>query len=581
MNENGELSKWLDEHNMSYSMRHDVVYIHGFGRCLIQNEYEHIFKKERNGSVVFNCIENYAFLRGDDIYYVIFKFGDRWFYVDIREEPEEMQFHLLKYLGEKPKFQHGRDFYYLGVHTGYELLNGSGLMKDWCKKAAFLGYKGIGIADRNTFAASLDLQKSATEAKLGYVFGYSLSVVCGEESFDVIIYAKDMIGFRNILRIQKIIGVDEMPVDTITLMNRAGGNCLVFGKRSAEWMVSNDEGVSDIVKAFNGRVYFQVDLAEYKADRIDMIGLNSCKCYFDNYYENGKYKHGIKPVLIQDSYYIDKEEWITKSILNKIDTGAAHEKSSMQYMKTIDELYHDFRSLFSEKYTDDVFDVMCDSTLEIASDASAMYDLSDNYMPEYIMTDEERQKYGTNHNMFLQLLEDGFKKLVPDGEEKKYRERLNEEVYVLEQTDNVDYILVQWDVVNWAHRNNILTGIGRGSASGSLVLYLLGITIVDPMKYDLIFERFLVPERAGLQAEKVTIIGGETIGDCIELSLENGKVVNVYEESEMIVIRNGVEMLIKAKNIRPDDDIKFDNRDLLFTVNEISENNGWTLDLFE
>ena len=70
--------------------------------------------------------------------------------------------------------------------------------------------------------------------------------------------------------------------------------------------------------------------------------------------------------------------------------------------------------------------------------------------------------------------------------------------YIIESTDNVDYLLVQYDTCNWARRNNIFVGCGRGSAAGSLLLYLLGITLIDPIKYDLIFERFLLPERAGL-----------------------------------------------------------------------------------
>ena len=100
--------------------------------------------------------------------------------------------------------------------------------------------------------------------------------------------------------------------------------------------------------------------------------------------------------------------------------------------------------------------------------------------------------------MFLRLLDDGLDRKVPEPERERYRERLDEEVYIIESTDNVDYFLVQWDMVREAHRRGIATGIGRGSAGGSLVSYLLGITSIDPLKYDLIFSRFLVPERCGL-----------------------------------------------------------------------------------
>ena len=579
MRENEELCEWLDSHYISYSMRHDVVLIHGFGKCLIQNDYDHIFKKDYDGNVLFKCIEDYSFLRNDSIKYVIFKFGDRWFYVDIDDEQSE--FHVLRGVGDKPVFSKARDFYYLGIHSGYELLNGSGLLPDWCAKASFLGYKGIGVADKNTFASSLDLQRSASAAGLAYTFGYGLSVSMGGANVDVILYAKNQEGFRNILRLQKTVGVDECEVDVVELMNRARGNSLVFSKWSGLWMRDNDEIVADVANAYEGRVYFQVDVTEYKAERIDAALLTSVKSYFDDYYSDGGYKHGIKPALIPDTYYIDKEEWVTKVILNKVDTGAAHEKSTEQYMKTVDEMYAEFRNVFSDKYGDDVFDVMCQSTVDIAEGADAMYDLTDNYMPEYIMTDEERAKYGTNHNMFLQLLEDGFKKLVPEGSEQLYRDRLNSEVYVLEETDSIDYMLVQWDVINWAHRNGIMTGIGRGSASGSLVLYLLGITIVDPIKYDLIFERFLVPERAGLEYEDVTVVGNQTECGYYEIELENGGVYRVSADSELRVVRNGEEIDLQVSELCPDDDIKFDNRDLLFTLKEIKAEKSNFMYLFD
>ena len=72
--------------------------------------------------------------------------------------------------------------------------------------------------------------------------------------------------------------------------------------------------------------------------------------------------------------------------------------------------------------------------------------------------------------------------MVPKGKEEIYRKQLEHEIYVLESTNNVDYMLVQYDTVNWARENGILVGCGRGSAGGCLVLYLLGITLIDPNK---------------------------------------------------------------------------------------------------
>jgi DNA polymerase-3 subunit alpha len=257
-------------------------------------------------------------------------------------------------------------------------------------------------------------------------------------------------------------------------------------------------------------------------------------------------------------------------VLNKIDTGAAHEQSYGQYLKTIDELYNEFRVLFSDKYDDNVFYDMCSATTEIIENATAAYDLTTNYAPKYDMTDAELIKYRDTLTMFHQLIEDGFKRLVPDGEEEEYRKRVEYEKYVIESTDNVDYILIQRDELNWAQENGILTGIGRGSAGGCLLLYLLGITSIDPIKYNLIFERFLLPERAGLERDKVTIMAEDIqSSNYYEITFENNQKLSLDKDAELVVNRNGERMTIYADELQSDDDIQFDNCDLLHVLPKI------------
>lgn len=584
MKEVVSLKEWLDNHNITYSLRKDVVVIPGFGRCLIQDDYDHIFKQTKEGNVVFNSIENYSYLIADEIYYIVFPFGCRWFYIDVRKDPSEVQFKILRYIGNTPTFQHECEFYPLGIHSGYELLNGSGLLKDWCAKTKFLGYKGLAVSDRNTMAASLDLQQSATDAGLKYCFGYSLTVRTGKDKVGVKLYSATQQGFKNMLRIQKAIAVDNYEtkeIDLITFLNLAEGNTLVFDKWSGHWLTENKNALQDFVEAFDGWVFFQVDTSEYRADRIDSALLQSQKAYFDNFYQgNLEYSMNIRPVLIQDVYYLDKEDWRTKVILNKVDTGAAHEQSYKQYLKTIDEIYDEFRVLFSDRYDDDIFYDMCEATADIIENASAAYDLSDNYAPKYDMTPQEREKYGDTLTMFRSLIEEGFKKLVPEGEEEEYRKRVEYEKYVIESTDNVDYFLIQRDELNWAQENGILTGIGRGSAGGCLLLYLMGITFIDPLKYDLIFERFLLPERAGLEPDKVTVMADDIeSSDYFELALDDDKILLLDKDAELIVIRNGEQLTVYADELQEGDDIQFDNCDILHTLpkkllHENSSNNS-------
>ena len=194
------------------------------------------------------------------------------------------------------------------------------------------------------------------------------------------------------------------------------------------------------------------------------------------------------------------------------------------------------------------------------------------FMPEYGMREEERVKYGDRRTMFLRLLDEGLAAKVPTPEHERYRKRLDEEVYIIESTDNVDYFLVQWDMVREAHRRGIATGIGRGSAGGSLVAYLLGITSIDPLKYDLIFSRFLVPERCGLNwKEEITVLAPDVplpVGErYVEITM-NGVTYRLCRDARLRVIHDGEELTVYADELIRGDEILFDRRDLLWNLKE-------------
>ena len=575
MKEIDELKQWLDDHMIEGKIIRDVVTIPCFGRCLFQDmsKREHLFKQNKDtGDFEFDCVEVPKYLISDDIFYVIVKFGNEFYYTDVRKD---FKLNPLRHVGDRKEYEESYKHPYvnLGVHTPYELLNGSGPITEWVKTAKWMGHRSIGICDRNTMAATLQLQKEAKAAGIGYVFGYSLTICFGADvEVGAKIYVSTQKGFRNLLRIQKAINVDreDGKIDYLEVLNRADGNVIVFDKWSGDWMAQNTKLLNDFCDAFGGWVFFQVDMSEYRADRIDSMLLDSQKAYFDTFYNNGKWKLGIEPVLIEDCYYIDSDEWMNKVILNKIDTGVTHELSDQQYYKDTTQLYDEFCALFSEKYPDEVFDLMCQNTVIIAGESDAAYDLDENYAPRYDLTEEEKEKYGDSYNMFNELIEEGFKRLVPKGKEKEYRERLEYEKYVIESTDNVDYYLVTWDEINWARRSGIAVGVGRGSAGGCLLSYLLGITQIDPMPYSLLFERFLLPERGGLEPADVTVIGNDlSRKDYVEIEFEDGKKLCFASDAEFLVNRDGKEVTVLANELTPDDDVIFDRKDELFTIPEL------------
>lgn len=567
-----ELIAWLEANRICFrQIDNELIEIEDFGKMLLADlsGVNSIFKANDNG-VRFNLMESPDVLMQEEIYYVAFSFGDNFYYYDLREE---FRFNLLRYIGKRQLTQRDTPFVNLGVHTPFELLNGSGDVADWVRKAKYLGHTALGICDYNTMAATLTLQKECAKAELKHIFGYSFSMNHLDEKVEMKVYALTDKGLRNLLRIQKSIMVDSED-HTLTLrqlLDYADGLVLVLGKRSGGWLSQNRHIVSMLKEAF-GKLYFQVDLSEYKAERIDVEVLRSAACYFEKFTDPITFSFEIEPILICDCYYLDKMDARNKIILNKVATGAAHEQSEEQYFKDVDEHFAVIKPLFSDKWdVNALFERLCKATVEIAEQADAKFETGKMYMPEYIMRPEEKQRYKTRRKMFHSLLNAGLVDKVSSFEYDRYLARLKEEIYIIESTNNVDYFLIQWDMVSEARKRGIAVGIGRGSAGGSLVSYLLGITSIDPMVYDLLFSRFLVPERCGLIWSRTTIIkenislkAGEKM---VEVIL-NGKTYQFDPDAKLIVMRDDVPTEVYADELKEDDDIVFDRRDLLWTLNE-------------
>lgn len=563
-----ELHDWLQVNHIQYNdIDSDVIEIVGMGKAYIQNwkNVSSIFRKDKDGEYIFNSMEDPEVLANEGVEYTIFKFGDNWYYFKLSQG---FQLNILKYVGKRVPTERHDKFVNLGIHTPYELLNGSFMTDMWIRKAKYLGHDAIGVCDRNTMASLFRFQKDADAAGIKPVFGYGLTFVDNGNKVDAKVYVQTQTGLRNLLRIQKAVMVDNDShlIDFTEMLSRGKGNVLVLGKLSAEYLCQNIGSLDRMNSAFDA-VYYQIDLSEYKAERIDIRVLESAKMYFNELYDH------IAPVLICDCYYLDKSDCKNKIILNKIAEGAAHEQSDDQYFKDVDEHYAVFKQLFDEQSWDIglLFDECCANSVAIAEGASARFETTKNYMPQYDMTEEEKVKYGTPYNMFCQLLEEGLQRLVPEEKHEEYRKQMEYEKYIIESTNNVDYLLVQYDTVNWCRRNGILTGCGRGSAAGSLLLYLLGITLVDPIRFNLIFERFLLPERAGLYPSQTVKVKGRALStDYTEIEFENGKKIRIDNNTPLLVSNpedqeEPVETVYPNQLIK-DDEILFDNRDELFTI---------------
>jgi DNA polymerase-3 subunit alpha len=570
-----ELMEWLTANKISCrAIDGEVIEIAGFGKMFFEDTdvIQSVFRKNREGEMVFNGMERPEVLISEGINHAAFKFGDNFYYTDLRGD---FKLNILKYVGEKVPVKHAFRYANLGIHTPYELLNGSFMPEAWIEKALFCGHEGIGICDRNTMAACYNLQKACESKGMKFVFGYSLAFACPntDAPTGVKVYVQTQNGLQNLLRIQKAVMVDGdgQAISFSELLRRGEGNAIVLDKYASFWAKENPEAVLDLQNSFD-RVFYQVDLSEFKAERIDIKVLRATEYYFNELYGNSVFN--LPPVLLSDCYYLDADDAKNKIILNKIAEGAAHEQSEDQYYKDADEHYALFENLFDPDRWNvaPLFQECCDNSMVILENAEARFDNTRNFMPKYDLTPQEAEKYGNAHTMFNRLLDEGFERLAPKDGSERYKKQMEYEKYIIESTGNVDYLLVQYDACNWARENGILVGCGRGSAAGSLLLFLLGITLVDPIKYGLIFERFLLPERAGLYPSRTTVISEDLMKkDFMEIRFENGRTIRVDRDAELFVKREpeGNPVTVYADELLEGDDVLFDNKDILFTLNEL------------
>ena len=233
--------------------------------------------------------------------------------------------------------------------------------------------------------------------------------------------------------------------------------------------------------------FYQIDPVVYQQENRDKEYLLNLKDFCLKTPEN-------KAIIFGDAYYLDKEFTTIKPILNQI-SGIGTWGSENQYFKSSLETVTELEGLFKDPGK---LDVLIAYSIEnnrvIHEECNFEIPTDHRNLPRYEMTPEERSKYATNEDLFWGAIGEGLAKhpeLIEQWGEDVVWERIEREYNVITIGNCLDYFLILRDIVFWARRQGILVGLGRGSAGGSLTSYLLGLIQINPLKYDLLFERFL------------------------------------------------------------------------------------------
>ena len=505
------LSKWLEENKMVVSESEldgsDIITIEEVGTFLYLQPFD--------GKIID---EDFAFILSDEefdildekkVNYILFEFGSKFYYSGIKKDKNRYnelvfkpEFNDFKYLGKtsEPKVM---DFVHLGVHSEYEMMNGSGSCETWAKKASFMECKAVGICDKNTMAGVLSFQTACEKKKIKSIIGETVTVAINyseekqnQETFELKFFILNYDGWKNLLLINKAINVDYNGFIPDTLLYTLGkGLCCVVPKESELNYVKDDKKaaiklIAKYKKVFD-QVYYQIDTVEYVSQQLFRKHLENIDTYLCNY------RKMLKPILINDSYYLDKEESELKSILNKVNNKATPE-SNDQYFKSVADTINAYEEWIEN--VEPLFEAIA-TGIENASKLSDSIDFRINTgerkLPHFEVKDVE--------GAFFEELEKGINERLghlKPKEMKKYMKQIETECGVIVPNGLCDYFMILWDIIRWCHENDINVGTGRGSVCGSLVAYCLHITDVDPLKYGLMFERFLNETRVSGERAK-------------------------------------------------------------------------------
>ena len=392
-------------------------------------------------------------------------------------------------------------FVHLHVHTEYSLLDGACRIDGMMDRVKELGQSAIAITDHGVMYGCIDFYKAAKAAGVKPIIGCEVYVARRNMS-------------------DRVHGIDNDPYHLVLLCeNRKGYEnlCLMvseafingfYGKPRVDlsMLEKHHEGLIALSACLAGAVpqyLMEEDYASAKAYALKLADIFGQGNFFLELQDHGipeqravnqgvmrlARETGLPLVVSNDAHYLRREDAEMQDILLCIQTGKTVDEPNRMKFQT-EEFYlkseEELRSLFPG--CDEAFE----NTVKIADRCNLEFTFHEYHLPSFPVPEDY-----TNEEYFRKICMDGFRERY-ENPPKEYTDRLEYEIGVISRMGYVNYYLIVWDFIRYAKEQGIPVGPGRGSGAASIVAYCMHITEVDPMKYALIFERFLNPERVSM-----------------------------------------------------------------------------------
>lgn len=391
------------------------------------------------------------------------------------------------------------DFAHLHMHTEYSLLDGTGHINQLVEKAKECGHKACAITDHGFMYGVIEFYTACKAAGIKPIIGVEIYTapqsVFSRTSEDIksghlVLLAKNNTGYHNLVKLCSLAATDGFYYHPRCDMSML--------KTFHEGIIALSACLSgDINKAFLAN-----DDAKAEAIALEMKEIFGEDFYIELQYHGLTNQKRVLPKLIALAKKLDIKTVATNDIhyLNKDDAFAQHVMSCIQQKRDVDDpaaYGYGNPSEWYYKSTEEmeaIFGKVAPEALENTGKIADMCNVEIE-MGKYHLPSFPTPPHMKDNKTFLKLLAHAGLKKRYRGEAASHEEQLNYELSVIEKMGYVDYFLIVSDFINFAKRNRIPVGPGRGSAAGSMVAYCIGITEVEPTQYKLLFERFLNPER--------------------------------------------------------------------------------------
>jgi len=392
------------------------------------------------------------------------------------------------------------DFVHLHVHSEYSLLDGACRVKSLVQRAKELGMPAVALTDHGTLGGAVKFYDAARKEGIKPIIGLELYVATDrhsragvkERNAHLTLLARDQTGYKNLVKLSTRAYLEGY-----------------YYKPRADWelLAEHSEGLIALTGCMSGRIAMLLrdgDEDGAVAEVRRLAGLLGPENVFVELQDAGlpeqrellpkqwalAQKAGLRTVATNDVHYLRHEDNYAHDALLCIQTQSnLEDENRMKYGS--DEFYLKSGEEMYERFKD--YPGSCEATVEIASRCDVSLDFGTYLLPSYPVPEGY-----TEATYLRELCEHGALRRYGTEAAPEVKERLDFELGVIGEMGFDAYFLIVWDYVKFAKDNGIAVGPGRGSAAGSIVSYCLAITDIDPLKYDLLFERFLNPGRKSM-----------------------------------------------------------------------------------